>query len=166
MMLNDVHRGVKKNKSTKRLGRGPGSGQGKTAGRGHKGQGSRAGKSFPAHFEGGHSPLIRRVPKRGFNNAFGRTVSSINVGDLERFFDDGDEVNPESLRAKNQCKARYDALKILGHGELKKKLKVSAHLFSASALEKIAQAGGSTTVIPGPAPVVKAAPVKDKKAKK
>jgi large subunit ribosomal protein L15 len=164
MMLNDVNRGVKKNKKTKRLGRGPGSGQGKTAGRGHKGQGSRAGTSFPAHFEGGHSPLIRRVPKRGFNNAFGRTVMSINVGELDRFFSDGDEVNGDSLRAKNQCKGRYDALKILGHGELTKKLKITAHLFSASALEKIAKAGGTTTVIPGPAPVVKQP--REKKASK
>jgi large subunit ribosomal protein L15 len=165
MMLNDVNRGVKKNKSTKRLGRGPGSGQGKTAGRGHKGQGARSGSSFPAHFEGGHSPLIRRVPKRGFNNAFGRTVMSINVGELERFFADGDEVNSETLRAKNQCKGRYDALKILGHGELTKKLKISAHLFSQSALEKIAKAGGTTTVIPGPAPVVKAEKKKVKPSK-
>lgn len=164
MMLNDVNRGVKKNKKTKRLGRGPGSGQGKTAGRGHKGQGSRAGTSFPAHFEGGHSPLIRRVPKRGFNNAFGRTVMSINVGELDRYFSDGDEVNGDSLRAKNQCKGRYDALKILGHGELTKKLKITAHLFSASALEKIAKAGGTTTVIPGPAPVVKQP--REKKASK
>lgn len=155
MMLNDVHRGVKKNKLKKRLGRGPGTGQGKTAGRGHKGQGARAGKTFPVHFEGGHSPLIRRVPKRGFHNAFGRVVMSINVGDLERFFENGDEVNGETLRAKNQCKARYDALKILGHGELTKKLKISAHMFSKSALEKIEKAGGTTTVIPGPAPVVK-----------
>ncbi len=155
MMLNEVNRGIKKNKLRKRVGRGPGSGQGKTAGRGHKGQGSRSGSSFPVHFEGGHSPLIRRVPKRGFNNAFGRTVMAINVGELERFFVDGDEVNPETLRAKNQCKGRYDALKILGNGELTKKLKITAHLYSESALEKIAKAGGTTTVIPGPAPVIK-----------
>jgi large subunit ribosomal protein L15 len=160
MMLNDVNRGVKKNKKTKRLGRGPGSGQGKTAGRGHKGQGSRAGKSFPAHFEGGHSPLIRRVPKRGFNNAFGRTVESINVGELDKLFNDGDVVDGETLKAKNQCKGRYDALKILGNGELTKKLTITAHMFSQSALEKISKAGGTTNVIPPPAPVVKPEPAK------
>ncbi len=155
MNLNDVHRGILKHKKKKRVGRGKGSGHGKTCGRGHKGQGQLAGWSAPPIFEGGASPLIRRIPKRGFHNQWGAIVAVVNVGDLEQNFAAGEEVTGASLKAKNLAKGRYDELKVLGEGELTKKLKISAHRFSASALEKIKQAGGEVVVIPGKAPVVK-----------
>jgi large subunit ribosomal protein L15 len=155
MNLNDVHRGVRKNKSRKRIARGTGSGHGKTAGRGHKGQNSRAGTSRSAIFQGGTMPVVRKIPKRGFNNRWAYRVAAVNVGALERHFASGDEVTPEALGAKNLTKGRYDELKLLGDGELTKKLKVSAHRFSQSAKEKIEKAGGEAIVLPGKAPVVK-----------
>jgi large subunit ribosomal protein L15 len=155
MNLNDVHHGIHKNKSRKRLGRGPGSGQGKTAGRGHKGQRARAGYWTPVTFEGGQMPLVRRVPKRGFHNRFAPIVAVVNLDDLEKRFASGEEVNPETLRAKSLAKGRYDLLKVLGEGELTKGLKVAAHRFSQSAREKIEKAGGEVVVLPGKAPVVK-----------
>ncbi|MEQ8790041.1 MAG: 50S ribosomal protein L15 [Pirellulaceae bacterium] len=153
MNLHDVNRGINKHKKAKRLGRGPGSGQGKTSGRGHKGHKSRSGYSRKAVFQGGAMPLVRRVPKRGFNNKFALTVFAVNVSDLERAFAAGDEVTPATLREKSLAKARYDLLKVLGDGELTKKLKVSAHRFSASAREKIEKAGGEVVVLPGKTPV-------------
>src|SRR3990170_945337 len=99
MRLNDVNAGIHKRKKRKRVGRGAGSGHGKTSGRGHKGQGQLAGWSAPSTFEGGTSPLIRRIPKRGFHNAFAKTVAAVNVGDLNEVYSSGDEVNVESLRA-------------------------------------------------------------------
>jgi large subunit ribosomal protein L15 len=155
MNLNDVHRGIQKNKSRKRLGRGPGSGHGKTASRGSKGQGSRSGSSVSPIFEGGQMPLVRRIPKRGFNNRWAETVAAVNLGLLERHFQAGEEVTPESIRAKTLIKGSYDQLKVLGNGELTKSLKISAHKFSRSALEKIEKAGGQAVVLPGKAPVVK-----------
>jgi len=155
MNLNDVHRGIRKNKKRKRLGRGIGSGHGKTCGRGHKGQRSRAGYSVHPTFEGGQMPLVRRIPKRGFNNRWAQVVAIVNLGELEECFDDGAEVTPEVLKSKNLAKGRYDELKVLGDGELTKKLKISAHRFSRSALEKIQQAGGEAVVLPGKKPVVK-----------
>ncbi|MFZ5829273.1 MAG: 50S ribosomal protein L15 [Planctomycetota bacterium] len=155
MNLNDVHRDIHKNKARKRVGRGPGSGHGKTSGRGHKGQRSRSGYSSPMTFEGGQNPLIRRVPKRGFNNKFADTVATVNVSALDRCFDNGAEVTVESLKEMNLAKGRFDRLKILGNGELTKKLKITAHQFSKSALEKIQQAGGEAVVLPGKKPVVK-----------
>jgi large subunit ribosomal protein L15 len=155
MNISDVHRGIHKGRARKRLGRGIGSGQGKTAGRGHKGQGSRNGVSFLSIFQGGTMPLVRRVPKRGFNNRWARSVVIINVGELNEAFNAGDEVTPETLASARLLKGSYDFVKVLGNGELTKKLKVSAHRFSKSASEKITQAGGQTQVIPGPAPVVK-----------
>ena len=149
MNLADVNRGIHKHKKRKRVGRGPGSGHGKTSGRGHKGQGQLAGWSAPAIFEGGTSPLIRRIPKRGFHNAFAKTVAIVNVGDLDRAYASGDVVTPQSLRDKDLAKGRYDELKVLGAGELTKKLKISAHRFSAAALEKIKQAGGEAIVLAG-----------------
>ncbi len=160
MNLHDVNVGIKKNKKRKRVGRGVGSGHGKTSGRGHKGQGQLAGWSASPIFEGGASPLIRRIPKRGFHNQWGDVVVVVNVGDLEAVFDAGDEVTPDALKQKNLAKGRYDVLKILGDGELKKRLKISAHSFSASALEKIKQAGGEVVVLSRPKPVVKAKKVK------
>ena len=155
MNLDDVHRGIQKHKKRKRLGRGAGSGHGKTCGRGHKGQGSRAGFSLRPTFEGGQMPLVRRVPKRGFHNRWALNVAIVNVGDLERLFESGEEVNPQTLKAKNLAKGRYDLLKVLGDGTLTKSLKVSAHRFSRSAREKIQQAGGEAILLPGKAPVVK-----------
>jgi large subunit ribosomal protein L15 len=155
MNLNDIHRGIHKNKSRKRIGRGPGSGHGKTATRGHKGQGSRSGYSSSPIFEGGQMPLVRRIPKRGFHNRWADTVATVNLGALERHFQSGEDVTPEALRSKDIVKGRYDVLKVLGDGELTKNLKISAHKFSRSALEKIEKAGGQAVVLPGKAPVVK-----------
>ena len=155
MNLDDVHRAVKKHKRRRRVGRGPGSGHGKTSSRGHKGQGSRAGHSVHPTFEGGQMPLVRRIPKRGFNNRWGKIVAIVNVGDLDAAFGAGEEVTPDSLRKKNLAKCRWDELKVLGNGELTKKLKVSAHRFSKSAQEKIEKAGGQAVTLPGKKPVVK-----------
>jgi large subunit ribosomal protein L15 len=155
MNLNDVHRGITKHKKRKRVGRGPGSGHGKTCGRGHKGQGSRAGYSVHPTFEGGQMPLVRRIPKRGFNNRWAPVVTIVNLADLERCFEAGDEVNGETLKAKNLAKGGYDILKVLGNGELTKSLKVTAHRFSRSASEKIEKAGGQAVDLPGKKPVVK-----------
>jgi large subunit ribosomal protein L15 len=155
MNLNDVHRGVRKNRARKRLGRGIGSGQGKTAGRGHKGQKSRAGTSYSPIFQGGTATTVIKVPKRGFHNKWAVRIAAVNVAALEEHFSAGDEVTPVALVAKNLTKGRFDELKMLGDGELTKKLKVSAHRFSESAKEKIEKAGGQAIVLPGPAPVVK-----------
>ena len=153
MIINDTHRGIKKNKKRRRVGRGPGSGYGKTASRGHKGQKSRAGWSRSAVFQGGAMPLVRRVPKRGFNNRWALKVAVVNVGDLEGLFDVGDEVTPATLAEKSLATGRYDVLKVLGDGELTKRLKVSAHRFSKSAKAAIEKAGGEVVVLPGKTPV-------------
>ena len=149
MNLHDVHRGITKNKKRRRIGRGPGSGYGKTSSRGHKGQRSRAGHSQSAVFQGGAMPLVRRVPKRGFNNRFALKVATVNVSDLEARFESGAEVNPATLRENNLAKTSCDVIKVLGDGELTKKLTVSAHRFSKSAQEKIEKAGGQVVVLPG-----------------
>ncbi|MDP6442353.1 MAG: 50S ribosomal protein L15 [Pirellulaceae bacterium] len=162
MNLDDVHRNLPKRKKRRRIGRGTGSGLGKTAGRGHKGQKSRAGYSRLAVFQGGAMPLVRRVPKRGFNNKFALTIASVNVSQLEEAYEAGEEVTPENLRERSLAKRRYDELKILGDGELTKKLTVSAHRFSKSAKEKIEQAGGKTLVLAGKTPVAE----KQKKSRK
>ncbi len=153
MNIDDVHRGITRNKKRRRIGRGPGSGWGKTAARGHKGQKSRAGWSQKPVFQGGAMPLVRRVPKRGFNNRFALIVGTVNIADLERAFAAGEEVTPESLRERSLARSRWDVLKILGDGELTKSLKVSAHRFSESAKEKIEKAGGEVVVLPGATPV-------------
>jgi large subunit ribosomal protein L15 len=155
MNLNDVHHGIQKNKSRKRIGRGPGSGQGKTAGRGHKGQGSRSGSSTSPIFEGGQMPLVRRIPKRGFTNRFADVVAIVNLASLERNFQSGEEVSPDTIRDKGLVKGSYDVLKVLAKGELTKSLKITAHHFSRSATEKIEKAGGQAVVLPGKKPVVK-----------
>lgn len=155
MKLNDVNKGIHKNRKRLRVGRGPGSGRGRTAGRGNKGQGQLAGWSAPAIFEGGGMPLIRRIPKRGFHNSHGRIVKSVNVEALDAVFAAGSEVTPESLRAAGLAKGIWDQLKILGNGKISKPLKVSAHHFSGQAKDKIAAAGGTVTVLAGPAPVVR-----------
>lgn len=149
MIIDDVHRGITKHKQPKRVGRGCGSGHGKTSGRGHKGQGSRRGSaSKPGGFAGGQMPLFRTIAKRGFNNrAFSDAVFAINISLLEDRFQAGDEVSPETLKSRGIVKANYDVLKILGNGELTKKLTVKAHQFSASAAEKITKAGGKVESI-------------------
>ena len=148
MILDDVHRGIQKRRKRKRIGRGPGSGHGKTSGRGHKGYGSRAGARRRRGFQGGQMPLFRRMAKRGFNNkAFADVVAILNVATLEEAFAKGDTVDLESLQAKGLAKGRFDLLKILGQGELSKSLTVVAHRFSKSAIEKIEASGGTVQVI-------------------
>ena len=149
MILADVHRGVHKHKKRKRIGRGPGSGHGKTSGRGHKGYGSRAGSSRRVGFEGGQMPLARRIAKRGFSNkAFAAKIMIVNLSTLERSFENGDEVNPETLAAKGLVNGRWDQLKILANGKLTKKLAVRSHRFSAAAEQQITAAGGAVERIP------------------
>jgi len=155
MNLNDVNEGIQKHRRKKRLGRGTGSGLGKTCGRGHKGQRSRSGSSFHPQFQGGAMPMFRRIPKRGFNNKFALTVLAVNVGQLEKLFEDGDDVNRETLAKTAFGKSRYDLLKILGDGDLTKKLTISADRFSKSAREKIEKAGGTIIALPGKKPVPK-----------
>jgi large subunit ribosomal protein L15 len=126
----------------KRLGRGPGSGHGKTAGRGEKGQKSRSGYSGKRGFEGGQMPLHRRLPKRGFTNIFKKDYAVVNVSDLERF-DTGASVDEVTLRQAGLVKGSHDGVKVLGDGELSKKLTVSATKFSKTAREIIEKAGGT-----------------------
>ncbi len=153
MKIDDVNRGINKHKRGRRIGRGTGSGHGKTASRGHKGAKSRAGYSRKAVFQGGMMPMIRRIPKRGFTNRWALKVFTVNVSDLERVFSSGDEVNAQSLQEKSLVSGNWDLLKILGDGDLSKKLTVSAHRFSKSAVEKIEKAGGKVVVVPGKTPV-------------
>jgi len=134
------------NRKRKRIGRGPGSGSGVTAGRGDKGQKSRSGYSQRFGFEGGQMPLYRRIPKRGFTNKFKKHCVVVNVGDLNQFRA-GSEVSPEKLIERGLVKNIKDGLRVLGDGELTKKLKVKAHHFSKTAKEKIEKAGGSTEVL-------------------
>ena len=155
MNLSQINQGIHKRKRPKRIGRGPGSGHGKTAGRGHKGQGQLAGWRQNSVFEGGRMPLVRRIPKRGFHNQWGATVAIINIGQLNDAFDSGAEVTPERLGQLGLVKGRYDQLKVLSDGDLTKKLRISAHRFSQAAMEKIKAAGGEAIVLPGPAPVAK-----------
>ncbi|HEY3173522.1 MAG TPA: 50S ribosomal protein L15 [Thermoanaerobaculia bacterium] len=132
-------------RSRKRVGRGPGSGHGKTAGRGNKGQKSRTGYRHQRGFEGGQMPLHRRIPKRGFTNIFRVEYDVVNLSDLDRF-DAGDSVTPEKLALQRLAHGRRP-VKILGDGELTKALTVSAHKFSASARSRIEAAGGSCEVL-------------------
>ena len=153
MKIDDVNRGINKHKRRRRIGRGPGSGWGKTAARGHKGAKSRAGYSRLAVFQGGAMPLVRRVPKRGFNNRWALEIFALNVRDLESNFAAGEAVTPESLKEKGLISGKFDLVKILGDGELTKSLTVSAHRFSKSATEKIEKAGGKVEILPGKTPV-------------
>jgi len=152
--LSTVHHGVHKLKKKKRVGRGLGSGHGKTASHGGKGQWGRAGATMPkALYEGGQMPLIRRMPKRGFSHNYWRKVYVVvNVSDLDVHFNDGDVVDQEALKGKGLANGVYDGVRILGNGDLGKKLTVKAHGFSKSAAEKITAKGGTTELIPGPKP--------------
>ena len=134
-------------KAKKRLGRGIGSGLGKTSGRGHKGQNARSGGGVRPGFEGGQMPLFRRLPKRGFTNIFAKDFAEINVGVLADYFNDGDVVTPEILLEKKLVKKAKDGVRILGSGEINVKLEVKAQHFTKSAAEKIEAAGGKAEVI-------------------
>src|SRR4051812_21189069 len=151
MDLSTVHIGINKRTRKKRVGRGIGSGMGKTSTRGAKGQWASAGAKKPSPvFEGGQMPLFRRIPKRGFSHAtWEKYFHVINVGDLERF-DDGSTVDAEALKQAKLAKGPADGIRVLGTGELTKKLVVKAHHFSKSAQEKIAAKGGTCEVIPPP----------------
>ncbi len=129
-----------------RKGRGVGSGLGKTAGRGQKGQYARRGRGVKRGFEGGQTPLARRLPKRGFKNIFAAKVAEVNVGQLE-VFAAGAKVDEAALRAHGILKGKFDRIKVLGNGELTKSVTVTAHSFSKSAQEKIAKAGGKAVLL-------------------
>jgi len=144
MNLADVRAAYIPRKKRKRVGRGIGSGLGKTAGRGHKGQDARSGGGVKPGFEGGQMPLYRRLPKRGFNNAKFRTVYSIvNVAQLEKAFDNGATVDAAAIRGARLVNAKEGPIKVLGGGDLSKQLHVKADRFSESAKAKIEAAGGS-----------------------
>jgi len=134
-------------KRRKRLGIGESSGKGKTAGKGHKGQKARSGGSIRPGFEGGQMPLIRRLPKRGFNNAAFKTVfGTVNLDDLERRFEEGASINEAVLREHGLIRGKIDAVKVLGRGELSKKLTLEVDHITASARDKVEKAGGSITI--------------------
>lgn len=148
MMIHEITVKVGRHKKRKRVGRGIGSGKGKTCGRGHKGAGSRAGFSRRPGFEGGQMPLFRRVPKRGFSNAqFRKVFQVLNIKALEARFDDGAEVTPDSLKQVGLVSDSRIPVKILGEGELTKKLTVKAAAFSESARQKITDRGGMAAVV-------------------
>ncbi|HIV10570.1 MAG TPA: 50S ribosomal protein L15 [Candidatus Faeciplasma avium] len=146
MKLHDLAPAEGSSKASKRVGRGHGSGWGKTAGKGHKGQNARSGGGVRPGFEGGQTRLARRIPKRGFNNIFAAKYTAINVSDLEKFVD-GTVVDGELLVAAGVVKKCGNGIKVLGGGELTKKLTVKAAAYSASAKEKIEKAGGEAEVI-------------------
>ena len=152
MDLSTVHQGITKRRPKKRVGRGIGSGHGKTSSRGAKGQWASAGAKMPTPlFEGGQMPLFRRIPKRGFSHAtWDKYYHVVNVGDLDKAFKDGDTVNQESLKRVGLAKGPADGVRILGTGELTKKLAVHADHFSKSAAEKIQAKGGTATLVPAP----------------
>lgn len=147
MMIHEITPKAGKYKARKRVGRGPGSGLGKTCGRGHKGAGSRSGHSQKPGHEGGQMPLFRRVPKRGFSNALFRTVYAVvNVSAIDARFKDGDVVSAESLVKVGLIRNTATPVKVLGQGETKKKLSVTAAAFSDSAKTKIEKAGGTAAI--------------------
>ncbi len=147
MRLHDLRPPFGAKKEMKRVGRGTGSGHGKTAGRGSKGQLARSGGGKGPGFEGGQTPIHRRLPKRGFNNKFRVEYAVVNVGDLDRVFESGDEVAGEELKEKGLIRGYGLRVKVLGDGEITKALTVRAHKFSDSAVSKIKAAGGSAEVI-------------------
>ena len=146
MKLHELHPAEGSTTAQKRLGRGTGSGLGKTSGKGHKGAKARSGGGKRPGFEGGQMPLYRRVPKRGFNNVFGTEYAEVNVERLE-VFEDGDVVNAKALLEKKIIRKELDGVKVLGGGDLTKKLTVQAAKFTGSAKEKIEAAGGKAEVI-------------------
>ena len=147
MKLHELEKNIGATKPKKRVGRGPGSGLGKTSGKGQKGQKARSGASINPVFEGGQLPLYRRIPKRGFSNAKFKTVYGvINISDLNRF-EDGTVITPALLKEVGLLKKQEDGVKVLGNGNLEKKITIQANKFSTSALEKIKKAGSKAEVI-------------------
>ena len=146
MKLHELSPAPGSNKNSYRKGRGAGSGNGKTAGKGHKGQNARSGGGVRPGFEGGQMPLARRLPKRGFNNIFAVKYAAVNVSKLNQF-EDGAVVDAQALKEAGIVKKAMDGIKILGNGEISKKLTVKAAKFTTSAKEKIEQAGGKAEVI-------------------
>ena len=147
MKLHELKKNPGATHSKKIVGRGPGSGLGKTSGKGHKGQNARSGGGVRPVFEGGQLPLYRRLPKRGFSNAkFKTEYAVINVGDLNKF-DEGTVITPELLKETGIIKKQLSGIKVLGHGELEKKITIQAHRFSSTALEKIERSGSKAEVI-------------------
>ena len=147
MSLNNLKPAAGSKFTRKRVGRGPGSGNGKTAGRGNKGAQSRSGYSYTRGFEGGQMPLHRRVPKRGFNNIFRIEYEVVNLDQLEERFDAGTTVTPDALRAVGLVRVRTARIKVLARGEVTKALTVQVHKFSGKAADKIAAAGGRAEAI-------------------
>ena len=147
MKLHELSPAAGSTKARKRIGRGAGSGQGKTAGKGHKGQKARAGRGMRPGFEGGQMPLQRRLPKRGFNNIFRTEMAIVNVAALDKAFDAGETVTIDALVEKGLVKKVLDGVKVLGNGELSKALTVQANAFSETAKQKIEALGGKAEVI-------------------
>ena len=147
MKLHELSPVAGSKKDAKRIGRGHGSGWGKTAGKGHKGQKARAGHGMRPGFEGGQMPLQRRLPKRGFNNIFAKEIVIVNLGTLDKKFDNGATVDTEALVKAGIIKNSFDGVKILSNGTLTKSLTVKANAFSKSAKEKIEAAGGKAEVV-------------------
>lgn len=148
MLSNEITAIVGADKRRQRIGRGKGTGRGKTCGRGHKGCGSRPGLSVRATYEGGQMPLFRRLPKRGFNNYnFAKRYEIVNVAQLERLFDDGAAINIQALTVAGLVDSIKSRVKVLGNGELTKRLNITAHKFSKSAEQKISGCGGTAKVV-------------------
>lgn len=147
MKLHELSPAAGSKKEVKRIGRGAGSGQGKTAGKGHKGQKARAGRGMRPGFEGGQMPLQRRIPKRGFNNIFAKEMVIVNISSLEKNFDDGAVVDINALIESGLIKKPLDGVKILGNGDLSKKLTVQVNSYSGAAKQKIEAAGGKAEVL-------------------
>lgn len=147
MKLHDLSPVAGSKKDVKRIGRGPASGQGKTAGKGHKGQKARAGRGPRIGFEGGQMPLQRRVPKRGFHNIFAKEIAIVNIAGLEERFADGETVDINALIERGLIKKSLDGVKVLAHGELTKKLTVRVNAYSDAAKAKIESAGGTAELV-------------------
>lgn len=147
MKLHELSPAVGATSERKRKGRGAGSGNGKTAGKGHKGQNARSGGGVKPGFEGGQMPLQRRIPKRGFNNIFATKYAIVNISDLNDRFEDDAVVDAAAIVASGLVRKELDGIKVLGNGEITKKLTIKAAAFSKSAIEKIEKVGGKTEVV-------------------
>ena len=147
MKLHELHPAEGSVKNRKRIGRGPGSGTGKTSGKGHKGQNARSGGGVRPGYEGGQTPLYKRLPKRGFTNIHAHEYAIVNLGDINALFEAGSVVDLEALKKVGLVKKEHEGVKILGNGELDKALTIKAAKFSKSAVEKISKAGGTVEVL-------------------
>lgn len=148
MRLHELYPFPEERKNRKRVGRGSGSGWGKTSGRGHKGQNARAGGGVPAYFEGGQMPIARRLPKRGFKNPFRAEYVALNIGLIVEAFEGKTEISLEEIYDRGLCK-RGSLVKVLGMGEVNAAVTIEAHRFSASATDKITKAGGTAKALEG-----------------